>query len=75
MIVVIATDAPLLPNQLKRIARRASLGIARNGGTAGSYSGERQLCITQARPAPGANAASFARTTRRSVHELRALGR
>ncbi len=35
IIIVVATDAPLLPNQLKRLARRAALGLARTG----SYSG------------------------------------
>ena len=34
------TDAPLLPHQLKRIARRASLGVARTGGTASNGSGD-----------------------------------
>ena len=40
IIVVVATDAPLLPTQLKRIAARAGLGIARTGGTAGNGSGD-----------------------------------
>lgn len=40
IIVVVATDAPLLPHQLKRIARRVSLGIARVGGVALDSSGE-----------------------------------
>ncbi len=40
IIIVVATDAPLLPHQLKRIARRASLGVARTGGTAGNGSGD-----------------------------------
>jgi D-aminopeptidase len=40
IIVVVATDAPLLPHQLKRIAKRASLGIARVGGMAGNGSGD-----------------------------------
>ncbi|PWT98691.1 MAG: aminopeptidase, partial [Candidatus Melainabacteria bacterium] len=40
IIVVIATDAPLLPHQLKRLAKRASVGVARTGGTANNYSGE-----------------------------------
>ena len=39
-VVVVATDAPLLPNQLARIARRAGLGLARTGSTAGHGSGE-----------------------------------
>jgi D-aminopeptidase len=40
IIVVVATDAPLLPHQLKRVARRASLGIARTGGMSGNGSGD-----------------------------------
>lgn len=40
IIVVVATDAPLLPHQLKRIARRAALGLARNGSYAGNGSGD-----------------------------------
>ena len=40
IIIVVATDAPLLPHQLKRIARRASLGVARTGGTASNGSGD-----------------------------------
>src|SRR5438046_554163 len=39
-IVVIATDAPLLPNQLKRLARRVSLGLARTGTISGNGSGD-----------------------------------
>ena len=40
IIVVLATDAPLLPHQLKRLARRASLGIGRMGGIGGNSSGD-----------------------------------
>ena len=40
IIVVIATDAPLLPHQLKRLAKRASLGIAIMGGVGGNSSGD-----------------------------------
>lgn len=40
IIVVIATDAPMLPHQLKRLARRASMGIARTGGVASNSSGD-----------------------------------
>ena len=40
IIIVIATDAPLLPHQLERIARRASLGLARTGATSGNSSGD-----------------------------------
>ena len=40
IIVVLATDAPLLPHQLRRVARRAALGIGRMGGIAGAGSGD-----------------------------------
>jgi len=40
IIIVIATDAPLLPHQLKRLARRASMGLARTGSTSGNGSGD-----------------------------------
>ncbi len=40
IIVVVATDAPLLPHQLRRVARRASLGIGRVGGFASAGSGD-----------------------------------
>jgi L-aminopeptidase/D-esterase-like protein len=40
IIVVVATDAPLLPHQLRRVARRAALGIGRMGGIAGAASGD-----------------------------------
>ncbi len=40
IIVVVATDAPLLPHQCERLAQRASLGIARVGGTGGHTSGD-----------------------------------
>jgi L-aminopeptidase/D-esterase-like protein len=40
IIIVVATDAPLLPHQLKRIARRASLGLARTGSVSSNGSGD-----------------------------------
>jgi L-aminopeptidase/D-esterase-like protein len=40
IIVVVATDAPLLAHQLQRLARRVSLGIARTGATSGNGSGD-----------------------------------
>jgi D-aminopeptidase len=40
IIVVIATDAPLLPHQLERVARRAGMGLARMGSYAGNGSGD-----------------------------------
>lgn len=40
IIVVVATDAPMLPHQLNRLAQRASLGIARTGGAGENSSGD-----------------------------------
>lgn len=40
IIIVVATDAPLISNQLKRLARRAALGVARTGSTSGNGSGD-----------------------------------
>src|SRR5947199_10787098 len=40
IIVVIATDAPLVSHQLKRLARRVSLGLGRNGSISGNGSGD-----------------------------------
>jgi L-aminopeptidase/D-esterase-like protein len=48
IIVIIATDAPLLPHQLRRVARRAALGIGRMGGIAGSSSGDLFLAFSTA---------------------------
>jgi len=40
IIVVIATDAPVLPHQLKRVVKRAALGVGRMGGVGGNSSGD-----------------------------------
>ena len=48
IIIVVATDAPLLPNQLKRVARRASLGLARTGSVSGNGSGDIFLAFSTA---------------------------
>jgi D-aminopeptidase len=50
IIIVIATDAPLLPGQLKRLARRASLGLARTGSVSGNGSGDLFLAFSTANP-------------------------
>lgn len=48
IIIVVATDAPLLPHQLKRIVKRAAMGLARNGSTAGNGSGDIFLAFSTA---------------------------
>jgi len=52
IIVVVATDAPFLPHQLERLARRVPMGIARVGGTASNGSGD--LFVTFSTANPGA---------------------
>ena len=48
LVALIATDAPLLPHQLKRLARRGGLGMARTGGLASNYSGDLFLAFSTA---------------------------
>jgi D-aminopeptidase len=50
IIVVVATDAPLLAHQLKRLARRASLGVARTGSSSGNGSGDIFIAFSTANP-------------------------
>jgi D-aminopeptidase len=50
IIVVIATDAPLLPHQLKRIVRRVPIGISRVGGYGGNSSGDIFIAFSTANP-------------------------
>src|SRR6266404_1502791 len=49
-IAVVATDAPLLPNQLRRLARRVSLGLARTGTISGNGSGDLFIAFSTANP-------------------------
>jgi L-aminopeptidase/D-esterase-like protein len=50
IIVVVATDAPLLPHQLKRLARRVPLGIGLVGGRGGNTSGDIFMAFSTANP-------------------------
>ena len=50
IIIVVATDAPLLSNQLKRLARRAALGVARTGSSSGNGSGDIFVAFSTANP-------------------------
>ena len=54
IIAVIATDAPLLPHQLKRLARRGALGLARTGSVSGDGSGDIFLAFSTANPGAAA---------------------
>jgi D-aminopeptidase len=48
---VVATDAPLLPHQLNRLARRAPLGIGRTGGVGANGDGDLIVAFSTANPA------------------------
>ena len=48
IIVLVATDAPLLPGQCERVARRAAFGIARTGGVGEHWSGDLILAFSTA---------------------------
>ena len=50
IIVVVATDAPLLPHQLKRLARRVPIGIGKVGGQGGNTSGDIFIAFSTANP-------------------------
>ncbi len=56
IIIVVATDAPLLAHQLKRLARRTALGIGRTGSMSGNGSGDIFMAFSTANP--GADSAS-----------------
>ncbi len=68
IIIVVATDAPLLPHQLKRIARRAAMGLARTGSTSGNGSGDIFVAFSTANPgadkSPGPNTVQTVSTDR-----------
>jgi D-aminopeptidase len=53
IIIVVATDAPLLAHQLDRLAKRAALGLARNGSIASNGSGDIFIAFSTANEAAG----------------------
>jgi L-aminopeptidase/D-esterase-like protein len=55
IIVVVATDAPLLPHQLKRLARRVPLGLGRLGSISGNGSGDIFIAFSTANPGAGSS--------------------
>lgn len=63
IIVIVATDAPLMPHQLKRIATRVALGVGRTGGTGGNGSGDIFIAFSTANP----NAAAARDTARVTI--------
>lgn len=64
IIIVVATDAPLLPDQLKRVARHATVGLALTGGGKGTGSGDIFVAVSTANRVPVTGTAV---TTYRSI--------
>jgi D-aminopeptidase len=60
IIVVVATDAPLLPHQCERLAQRAALGVARTGGAGENSSGDFMLAFATGNRGLAAGAATIA---------------
>ena len=56
IIIVVATDAPLLPHQVQRLARRATMGLARTGSTSGNGSGDIFIAFSTANSGCGRGA-------------------
>jgi D-aminopeptidase len=54
IIIVVATDAPMLPHQVKRLARRATLGLGRTGSISGNGSGDIFIAFSTANPGAAA---------------------
>ncbi len=69
IIVVVATDAPLIPTQLKRLAKRVSLGLARDGSYSGNGSGDIFIAFSTANP--GAAAFKGIRQLARACYKTR----
>jgi L-aminopeptidase/D-esterase-like protein len=59
ILIAIATDAPLLPHQLKRVAKRASMGLARLGSISGNGSGDLFVAFSTVDPSWDAKAGIF----------------
>jgi len=64
IIIVVATDAPLIPTQLKRVVRRATLGLGRDGSFSGDGSGDIFIAFSTANPGAGGS---------EGVHDLKML--
>jgi D-aminopeptidase len=70
ILIVVATDAPLLPHQLKRIAKRATLGVARTGGVSTNSSGDLFIAFSTAVPLPAGTREQWATVTNDDLDPL-----
>ena len=70
ILVVIATDAPLLPHQLKRVAKRAVIGVARTGGITTNSSGDLFIAFCTATPTLVENRQQWSTLKNTEIHLL-----
>ena len=70
IIVVLATDAPLLPHQCERLAQRAGLGVARTGGAGEHSSGDLFLAFATAQRLPSSDTMTDDMSVERSLRAL-----
>jgi D-aminopeptidase len=74
IIVVVATDAPLIPTQLKRVAKKVSLGLGRDGSYSGDGSGDIFIAFSTANPRADKSAVAHVNANdKRNLHELTML--
>lgn len=74
IIVVVATDAPLLPHQLRRVAKRTALGLGRTGSIMADTSGDIAVAFSTANPGlVGVTVSSEDRIARASVVQIEML--
>jgi L-aminopeptidase/D-esterase-like protein len=74
IIVIVATDAPLIPTQLKRVAKKVSLGLGRDGSYSGDGSGDIFLAFSTANPGADKSALEHANANDpRNLHPLTML--
>jgi L-aminopeptidase/D-esterase-like protein len=73
IIIVVATDAPLLPHQLKRLAKRPALAIGRLGGVAASWSGDIFIAFSTANAEAGKSDEAVASPCQVTLYPNRAL--
>jgi L-aminopeptidase/D-esterase-like protein len=66
IIVVVATDAPLIPMQLKRVAKRVTLGLGRDGSYSGDGSGDIFIAFSTANPGAASSRGVRKSASRRS---------
>ena len=75
IIIVVATDAPLMPHQLKRIAHRTTHGLGRTGATSGNGSGDIAIAFSTANAgaatAPESGSGPVARPSMIAAYEAR----